>query len=134
MPVYVVEEFNDFARIAEAMAPEAGRIVGRTIKRIETRIKVSMAEAKHGRIYRRGRTAQHQASEPGEAPAIDYGVLVNSTGSRMIGQAEGEVTVSAEYAAVLEYGGVRMAARPFFGVAMEAEWPAFVAEMQVLGE
>lgn len=134
MPVYVVEEFNDFARYGEAMAPEAGRIVNRTIMRIEARMKVKMGEPKHGRSYRRGKTAKHQASAPGEAPAIDYGVLVNSIGTRMIGRTEGEVSVSAEYAAVLEFGGVRMAPRPFFAVSVEEEWRQFVAEMRALGE
>ena len=80
---------------------------------IETIAKVSMAEPKTGRIYRRGVTARHQASAPGQAPAIDYGILVNSwyvqrrSGRRTFG-------FTAEYSAHLEFGTTRMAPRPYF--------------------
>jgi hypothetical protein len=131
--VKVIEEFNHFAEYAEGMAAIAQQAVNATIKRIEARAKVSLGEPKSGRLYRRGQGRWHQASAPGEAPATDYGVLANSIASRMIGPTEGEVTVSAEYAAVLELGGARMAPRPFLGPAVEAEWPAFVAAMEQVG-
>lgn len=136
MPVYVVEEFNRFVEIADGMTAKAGQIVKTTIRRIEARAKGSLSGARSGHIYRRGAkgTILHQASAPGEPPATDIGNLVNSIGSRMIGAAEGEVTVSAEYAAVLEFGGVHMAPRPFFTPAVKAEWPEFIQAMKVMGE
>ena len=132
----VIEEFNHFAEIANDMAPEAGRIVNATIHRIEARTKASLSGPRSGREYRRGKhgTRIHRASAPGEPPATDTGNLANSIGSRMTGRTEGEVTVTAEYAAALELGGVHMAARPFLGPAVRAEWPEFINALKVLGE
>jgi hypothetical protein len=147
MSVVVIEEFNHFAQYADGMAAVAQQAVNVTIKRIEARAKVSLGGRKSGRTYRRGEIKSrrkadkgevigykfHRASAPGEAPATDYGVLANSIASRMIGPTEGEVTVSAEYAAVLELGGARMARRPFLGPAVAAEWPEFVRAMEEVG-
>lgn len=136
MSVHVVEEFNHFADIAAKMAPQAGRIVNATIHRIEGRVKGSLSGSRTGRLYKRGArgTIVHQASAPGEPPATDTGNLVDSVGSRMIGPTEGEVTVGAEYAAILELGGVYLAPRPYFAPAVAAEWPEFLSAMKVLGE
>jgi len=76
----------------------------------------------------------HRASAPGEAPATDTGNLGNSIGSRMIGKTEGEVTVTAEYAAALELGSPHIAPRPFFAPAVKAEWPGFLAAMKAIAE
>ena len=136
MAVYVIEDYNHFAQYAADMAPAARRIVQTTIRRIEARAKNSLSGPRSGRLYQRGATGNivHQASAPGEAPATDIGNLANSIGARMLGQTEGEVTVGAEYAAVLELGGRRIAPRPFFAPAVKAEWPDFLSAMKVLGE
>lgn len=136
MPIYVVEEFNYFAEIADRMAPTARRIVMTTIHRIEARVKASLSGPRSGRLYKRGATGSivHQASAPGEPPATDTDNLADSIGARMIGQTEGEVTVSAAYAAVLELGGAHLAPRPYFAPAVNAEWPEFLNAMKVLGE
>lgn len=132
----VIEEFNHFAQYAAVLEPTARTIVRTTIHRIESRVKGLLSGSRSGRIYRRGihGTIVHQASAPGEPPATDTGNLAHSIGARMIGRTEGEVTVSAEYAAVLELGGVHMAPRPYFAPAVAAEWPAFVEAMRVMGE
>lgn len=132
----VIEEFNNFGEIAAGLAPLAGRIVHTTVRRIEARAKGSLSGPRTGIIYRRGARGdiEHQASAPGEPPATDTGNLAASIGSRMIGPTEGEITVTAEYAAVLELGGVHVAARPYFRPAIKAEWPHFLNAMKVLGE
>lgn len=77
---------------------------------------------KTGRIYRRG-TVIHRASAPGQAPASDTGRLVNSIASYLErGALYAVVTAGrglAKYARALEYGTVKMAARPFFIPAVE---------------
>lgn len=68
-----------------------------------------------GRTYRRGGTV-HQASAPGEPPALDTGTLRRSTSFEVrpsANGAEGRVTVSAAYAANLEFGTARIRPRPF---------------------
>ena len=133
--VVVIEEFNHFAQYAEGMATVAHQAVKTTIYRIEARAKASLSGARSGRIYRRGVKGNilHQASAPGEAPATDTGHLANSIGARMIGRTEGEITVTAEDAAVLELGGAHVASRPFFTPAVRAEWPEFLRAMEAVG-
>lgn len=81
--------------------------------------------AKSGRVYKRG-SKSHIASAPGQAPATDTGNLVNS-----IATAEGTtgisavVAVNAEYAEVLEFGGIHMKARPFLAPAVRSERQSF---------
>ena len=57
------------------------------------------------------------ASAPGEAPAIDYGHLLNSLGSSILesdgNSATAQLGTNAEYAAPLEFGSAHTAARPF---------------------
>lgn len=132
--VKVIEEFNHFAQYAEGMATVAHQAVKTTIYRIEARAKASLSGGRSGRIYRRGikGTIMHQASAPGEAPATDTGHLAKIS-SRMTGRAEGVVEVGAEYAVALELGGARMAPRPFFDPAVQAEWPEFVRAMEQVG-
>lgn len=68
-----------------------------------------------GRIYRRGGKA-HQASAPGQPPAVDTGRLRSSiTHDVRIerGGVIGRVGTNVEYAPHLELGTSRMAARPF---------------------
>ena len=90
----------------------------------------SMEGIKHGRVYTHGNVA-HQASAPGEPPAVDTGNLKNSwymrktRGSRTFG-------FSAEYAPHLEFGTVRMAARPFFLPAIVKGSAGLVREITAL--
>lgn len=94
-----------------ARGPKTGRIY-------ETWFRTNTAT---GRIFPFGkRSAPHQASAPGEAPATDTGLLIQNivSGARgLIGGVEARV----EYAAWLEFGTRRMAARPFLIPAAEAQ-------------
>ena len=128
--VVVTISYNRFDAIARQLPEATGEVVEDTILRIEERIKVGMAGPKSGRLYGR-----HQASAPGEMPAVDLGNLVANVNAEMVDQTNGIVhTGSVDYAVHLEYGTVRMAARPFMTPAAEAERPAFLRGMQELEE
>lgn len=67
-----------------------------------------------------GRTyGKHIASQPGYPPNVDIGNLKNSIHTRKIKRWVWAVQVGAEYAPDLEYGTVKMAARPFVLPAVE---------------
>lgn len=78
---------------------------------------------KNGNVVPYGQRPPHQASAPGEPPATDTGILVNSiAGDAEIsgGVVQGIVRAKAAYAAWLELGTRRMAARPFLMPAVYA--------------
>lgn len=76
---------------------------------------------KSGVIYRRG-GVEHQASAPGEAPASDTGTLVQRTRTELNPQAvSGQVIFATAYAAALEFGTEKMAARPYARPALAEE-------------
>src|SRR6185369_667509 len=107
---------NNMPGITRTFQSRASRLVRQTVTEIEARIKTSFSEPKHGHIDSRG----HQASAPGEAPAIDYGVLTNSVQSYMETETRGGVGVGAEYAPHLEYGTSSIAPRPFMAPVVES--------------
>jgi HK97 gp10 family phage protein len=71
-----------------------------------------------GKSYKRGKKT-HIASSPGNPPAVDTGRLRNSINYFLTDRYTGEVRASTKYAAALEFGTVRMAARPFMQPALE---------------
>ena len=74
---------------------------------------------KTGRAYQRGKKI-HIASSPGNPPAIDTGILINSI--EMVYKDSGftgEVQANTNYAIHLEYGTAKMAERPFMQPALE---------------
>ena len=107
MKATVTVNANNLGRIAAALPRELTRIVQETLNEIESDIAVAMGEPKSGREYRRGER-WHQASAPGEAPAIDMGALAASIQQRLDDRgdqgAAGLVYTNMEYAPYLEYG------------------------------
>lgn len=79
----------------------------------------SMTGKKTGRIYRR-RTVSHQASAPGQAPAVDTGRLRGSidVDTSRISALVVTIRAQTEYAEHLEFGTSRMAARPYMRPAL----------------
>ena len=75
-------------------------------------IRDSMAEKKTGRIYNI-KGIEHQASAPGESPAILSGTLSRSLYYKVRGSHQLEIGADAKYAGFLESGTSKMAARPF---------------------
>lgn len=102
-------------------------VVRGTERVLQTAVQKIQSPPKTGRIYRR-RGVDHQASAPGEAPATDTGRLAQSGRTTYDdGNLTGRVTFSTEYAAGLEFGTQRVAARPFLRPSL-SENVAFVQE------
>lgn len=90
-----------------------------------------MSLPKTGRAYRRGRTAIHIASAPGEAPAVDFGTLTNSINVETPTLTTARISINAEYAAYLEYGTRFMQPRPYVTPAIDKVRTQYVG---ILGE
>lgn len=129
MNVAVVVRSNDFDRISRRTPRVVHELVEVTCRRIEAIVKVGMAEQKSGVVY-----GSHQASAPGEMPAIDTGNLANSVQVEFETETVAIVFTNADYAANLEYGTMRMAPRPFFVPAAEEVRPQFEADARRIGE
>lgn len=124
----IVRVTNDRTReIARRLPAAARKIALRTAFGISTDIKLQMAEPKSGVVY-----AGHQASAPGEAPAIDTGNLVNSIEVLPAAPAGAVVQTGVEYAPHLEFGTVNMAPRPAWIAAAERAMPEFINDMRRL--
>lgn len=93
-------------------------IVDKTAADVERLAKESMQGPKHGLVYRRG-AKNHQASAPGEAPAMDTGTLANSISVEKSEPCVAIVGPHTEYAALLEFGTAHIAARPFMAPAAQ---------------
>lgn len=92
-------------------------------RKVEAEAKRSIMQGqKTGKLYKR-RTVTHQASSPGQAPANDTGRLVNSIASYVVRNGNYALVTAgkgiAKYAAMLEFGTSKMAARPFLFPAAE---------------
>jgi hypothetical protein len=83
----------------------------RAMLHLENAVKRKLSGARSGRLYRVSKTGRlHQASAPGEPPAVLFGKLrqsITHIGPTWEGfHVSGEVGTNLEYAARLEYGGV----------------------------
>lgn len=100
-------------RIAEEKAVKG---IQRAALAGEAITKANLSRPGTGRIY-----GKHQASAPGEPPAVDTGRLRNATQAdtqvrRDSDGIVGRVVANAEYAHALEVGTERIAPRPFLGL------------------
>jgi phage gpG-like protein len=111
--------YDELIRKLEALGEASGTLTRQGLLAAgfvyEGYVKASMTEAKTGRTYRRGKKGTHTASAPGEAPAIDYGNLINSIGVKARNDNEVIVFTDFEAADYLEFGTPKgkMKARPF---------------------
>lgn len=112
---------DKFAAVTEALRTAHRKAVLRAGLILQDEIKKTLKQPGRGRLYKsRGVTSKlarkgtkkrarqmHQASAPGDPPAVDTGYLRASV--VLNPQADGSVKVgpAAEYAAALEYGTVR---------------------------
>ena len=117
---------NRFPEIIRALPREAGEIVEETVLDIETNIKVGMASSHNGEWY-----GSHQASAPGEMPAIDTGALAASIQTD-VQRTKGTVYTNMEYAEFLEYGTSNMEPRPYMTPAAEAARVPFLRKLRNL--
>jgi HK97 gp10 family phage protein len=101
-------------------------VVLKAATEFETLVKTSMQGGKSGAVYGR-----HQASAPGEPPAIDTGNLINSIRHEAEdGGFTQVISANAEYAQHLEYGTRKMAPRPYMRPAAEKIRPRFLEAMR----
>lgn len=100
----------DLKRLA---ADKAGEITAFITFGLEGEMSRLMADSQPtGKIYPRGKSA-HQASAPGEPPAVDTTNLLTSiSGEVFESEMKGEITM-AEYGGFLEFGTNRIEPRPF---------------------
>ena len=122
---------SNIPNLTAALRRRAAALVDTTANTVRFEAIAPMSGPKSGRIYRRG-SRTHQASAPGEAPAIDYGVLANSIQVERESDLRQTVFTNTEYAVYLEFGTSRMSPRPFFGPAFEAARPIFEAGIREL--
>lgn len=132
MPVRVEVKLvhNYIPQLTEQAQRLAAQVVAKTAYSVQANAMISIATGtKSGRLYKRGNIV-HQASAPGEAPAVDTGNLINSIRARRITAMAWEVIVRAAYGSILEFGGRKMAARPFMVPALIKERARFINAMQ----
>lgn len=118
---------SNVSQINAELKQRAKALVMRTAFQIEQNAKLSMAEPKSGRTY-----GSHQASAPGEAPAIDLGALVNSIHVEQTGEMSAIVGTNMEHGLHTEFGTARMAPRPWLGPAFESVREKFQAGLRGL--
>jgi len=110
---YAVNEVRNQALLGIQRTPKTGKTYKRGKKTYTS---------KTGKTYKR-KNKTHTASSAGNPPAIDGGTLVNSINYIVLIPNQnvfgGEVSASTGYAADLEFGTVKMAARPFMQPALE---------------
>lgn len=130
---------NNIPQVTAKINREAKALVVRTASRIEATAKISFAEPKTGRQYKRGKAPDigkrgkrlkdrrkiHTASAPGEAPAVDTGQLTNSVQWEMTGEVSAVVGTNVEHGMHTEFGTSRMAPRPWLGPAFEEAAESF---------
>lgn len=112
--------------VRQAIALELNKALFASAKKVEAEAKRSVLSGeKTGAVYQKYAPRRtHRASAPGQAPASDTGRLANSINGEMAPAAPGESQVKAgggivKYARMLEFGTVKMAARPFLFPALE---------------
>lgn len=118
---------NRFKQISERLEAEAAELVSETIDRVVENIEDAMELPKFGNVY-----GNHQASEPGEPPAIDTGDLVDSVRTSMESPTSGTIEYTSDHAAAMEYGTVYIEPRPFLRPALDSERPIFRRGVQKL--
>lgn len=121
--------FNRLPALARRIPAHADAVVRETLFAIAADVVTAMAEPKSGHVRADG----HQASAPGEAPAIDTGAYANDIQPRVTGPARGVVGTSQAQAEGLEFGGEAVAARPVWRPVVEDAEAAFLAKMKGLG-
>lgn len=122
-------KFNRIPAIQAQLRPSVIQVVSKTAHDVEAGVKLEMRAPKSGRVYRRG-SRSHQASAPGQAPAVDYGQLINSIQvSPETPALTMTVGTNVEYAMALEYGSRRVAPRPVWRPVAEKLRKPFIDAM-----
>ena len=83
----------------------------------------SMTGQKSGRKYKTGKNTIHQASAPGQAPAVQSGVLKSSITINPVNEYTYVISIAAFYGRILEFSMNRAFAIP----ASEKAWAGFTS-------
>jgi|SRR5215813_1212363 len=134
---YLVQLTSNFPLLAEAVNQALPEIIKLTAENVQDFIEKEMQQVKHGRIYEAHirhitGAGTHQASAPGEAPAIETGDYINSIGHEMLDPTTAIVYSTMMRGIWLELGTTRIAARPHFVPAAEANAFQFHREVMEL--
>lgn len=103
------------ARLKRISGPEMVKQVGAALYAAGDAIKVE-AQISITNGAQSGKS--HVASLPGQAPKNDTGTLAGNIETTLVGPLLVNVTSAAPYAAALEYGTSKMAARPYMAPAV----------------
>ena len=122
---------SNIPQLTADLKQRAAALVVRTAGRIETTAKLSFADSKSGRTYKRGKKT-HIASAPGEAPAVDYGQLTNSVQWELSAELSAVVGTNVEHGMHLEFGASRTEPRPWLGPAFDEAAESFEKGMKEL--
>lgn len=128
--ISVRTKYNNLPRISAELRPGVSQIVRKTAADVEEGVKMEMRAPKSGRLYRRG-AATHQASAPGEAPAVDIGQLINSIQSENVSDLTSLVGTDVEYAMALEFGSRKIAPRPSWRPVTEGLRDQFIQALTI---
>ncbi len=123
---------RELRRLSGDLREEAGKAVLATAIEMQADIVKSVQRGPaSGRVYEKYSPRRtHQASAPGQPPMSDTGRLANSITFDRIGDLTATVGSALNYAAWLEYGTSRMAARPFFRPAVEQMRPKYIGRLE----
>lgn len=114
------------ARLKHLSSFEIDGVVGAVLFEGADMIK---AEAQNSITRGAVRGKNHVPSLPGEPPKADTGVLMRNIEAARTGRLEAEVRSNATYAAPLEFGTSKMAARPYMRPARDKMLPKVRARM-----
>lgn len=124
---------NNIPALIRRMRRGAARVATQTAHAIEADIKQGMAGPKSGRTYQ-GKGGTHQASAPGESPAIEHGSYANSFQVADVGETTKAVGTTDERGPTLELGGAHTEPRPHVGPAFERAAGQFEADLKTIFE
>ena len=131
MTLHVSADVGPLDKLDASLVSRLSNIVRTFAFVVEGRAKTSIQTGtKSGRVYPRPGGKSHRASAPGEAPATDTGLLVNSIRSASEQGLTWRVSASARYAALLELGSRRVAPRPFLAPALESVKASFLKAIE----
>lgn len=123
---------SNIQSIKAAVAEEMARGLMESADAIEDDIVKGMFKSRGGRRYRRpagGTYYTHEASQPGNPPAVDTEKLVKSVGSKRRSATEVEVGMRDKKAPWLEFGTEHIEPRPSLGPAVAREGKRFAARL-----
>lgn len=116
---------NNIPDLVEQMRQNAGMATRRAALKAVERAQEAMRAPKSGHFY-----GTHQASAPGQAPAVQSGGLIGSIEAQKVDAYIWNVGSIDDKAPILEFGSVNMEARPFLGPAADEVWEEFEGDMK----